>query len=166
MRLRGGYSGGGCRLSRRAREQAISEIVDDGVVSNQTTLVDLLRERGFEVTQATVSRDIKRLGLIKRPARHGGYRYAAPGTASPSAQRTQRQLRSACEEFVTKIEIGHSILVLKTLNGRANAVAVALDECHLPEVVGTLAGDDTILIVARDGRDRGKLIQMLESMVG
>jgi len=137
------------------------------VVQNQGVLVDLLHERGIASTQATVSRDVKRLGLIKRPARRGGYRYASPSAPSRGAseQRTRRQLRSACEQFVTKIDTGESLLVLKTLSGRANAVAVALDECGLSEVVGSLAGDDTIVIVARSTKDRAKLIKLVEEMV-
>ncbi|MDX1385919.1 MAG: arginine repressor [Thermoanaerobaculia bacterium] len=153
-------------MSRRAREHAILEIVDDEVVSNQTTLVELLHRRGFDVTQATVSRDIKRLGLIKRPARRGGYRYAPPGVAGPSPQRAERQLGRACEQFVTKVGTGDALVVLRTLTGRANAVAVALDECGWEEVVGTLAGDDTILVVARDEGNRQALVRRLEKMLG
>ena len=152
-------------MSRRARELAILDLVEEEVVANQTDLVKLLHLRGFEVTQATVSRDIKRLGLIKRPARRGGYRYAAPGSSGPSQQRLERQLSRACEQYVTRIDTGDSLMVLKTLTGRANAVAVALDECGLSEVVGTLAGDDTILIIARDGADRGKLVKMFEEIL-
>ncbi|MEE2777728.1 MAG: arginine repressor [Acidobacteriota bacterium] len=151
-------------MSQRAREHAILEIVEDSVVANQSSLVERLRDRGFDVTQATVSRDVKRLGLVKRPARRGGYRYAAPGTGGPSQQRLERQLSRACEQYLTKIDTGDSLLVLRTLSGRANAVAVALDECGLPEVVGTLAGDDTILIIARGIEDRAKLRQKLEEI--
>ncbi len=137
------------------------------MVRNQGTLVELLGKRGIDSTQATVSRDVKRLGLIKRPARRGGYRYASPSELVPgvSEQRTRRQLKSACEQFVTKIDTGESLLVLKTLSGRANAVAVALDECGFSEVVGSLAGDDTIVVVARSEKDRAKLIELVEEMV-
>lgn len=137
------------------------------MVRNQGTLVELLGKRGIDSTQATVSRDVKRLGLIKRPARRGGYRYASPSelVTGVSEQRTRRQLKSACEQFVTKIDTGESLLVLKTLSGRANAVAVALDECGFSEVVGSLAGDDTIVVVARSEKDRAKLIALVEEMV-
>lgn len=142
------------------------EIVEGEVVSNQRALVDLLAARGLRATQATISRDIKRLGLIKRPARRGGYRYSVPESALPASRRGESQLRSACEQFVTKIDSGASLLILKTLSGSANAVAVAIDECGLPEVVGTLAGDDTILVIARDDGDRSRLRSILEEMVG
>lgn len=152
-------------MSRRARELAILDLVVAEVVSNQADLVKLLHARGFEVTQATVSRDIKRLGLGKRPSHRGGYRYAAPGNASMSQQRLETQLRRACEQYLTKIDTGDSLLVLKTLSGRANAVAVALDECGLSEIVATLAGDDTILIVARDRHDRAQLLERFGEML-
>jgi transcriptional regulator of arginine metabolism len=153
-------------VSRRVREQAILELIDAGPISNQDALVERLRERGIPATQATVSRDIKRLGLVKAPAAGGGYRYAAPSLAPRSTQRGRRQLKSACEQFVTKIETGGSLLVLKTLTGRANAVAVALDEYRLDGIVGTLAGDDTILVIARNDRDRARIKKVFDEMVG
>lgn len=152
-------------MSQEAREQAILEIVEETVVRNQRELVALLAARGLAVAQATVSRDIKRLGLVKRPARRGGYRYSAPGVPAPTPPRTRRHLRIACEQFVTRIGTGEALLVLKTLTGRANAVAVALDECGLDGVVGTLAGDDTILVVTSDRAARGRLEQQLGAMV-
>jgi transcriptional regulator of arginine metabolism len=153
-------------VSRRIREQAILELIDAEPVSNQDAIVDRLRDRGIQATQATVSRDIKRLGLVKTPAGAGGYRYAAPALRPRSTQRGRRQLKMMSEQFVTKIESGGALLVLKTLTGRANAVAVALDECRLEEIVGTIAGDDTILVIARDVRDRDKIKKMFDQMVG
>ena len=129
-------------MSRRLREQAILDLIETEPVSNQDTIADRLRERGIQATQATVSRDIKRLGLVKAPAGTGGYRYAAPAVVPRSTQRGRRQLKSACEQFVTKIELGGSLLVLKTLNGRANAVAVAarlLEESLTERITADLA---------------------------
>ena len=148
------------------REQAILDLIDAGPISNQEALVARLRERGISATQATVSRDIKRLGLVKTPAAGGGYRYAAPALQPRSTQRGRRQLRMACEQFLTKVELGGSLLVLKTLTGRANAVAVALDEYRVDGIVGTIAGDDTILVIARSDRDRAKIKKLFDEMVG
>ena len=153
-------------MSRRIREQAILDLIDAEPISNQDAIVDRLRDRGIQATQATVSRDIKRLGLVKTPASGGGYRYAAPAVQPRSTQRGRRQLKSACEQFVTKIELGGSLLVLRTLTGRANAVAVALDEFRLDEIVGTIAGDDTILVIAKNDRDRAKIKKLFDEMVG
>jgi transcriptional regulator of arginine metabolism len=153
-------------VSRRFREQAILELINAGPVSSQDELVERLRHRGIQAAQATVSRDIKRLGLVKAPAAGGGYRYAAPGAPQRSPQRGRRQLKLACEQFVTKVELGGSLLVLRTLTGRANAVAVALDEYRLDEIVGTIAGDDTILVIARNASDRAKIKKLFDEMVG
>ncbi len=110
--------------------------------------------------------------MIKRPARRGGYRYASPesfanATANGSGnERSTRELRHACEQFLTKIDDGNSLLVLRTLSGRANALAVAIDECAIDEVVGTLAGDDTVLMVMRETSDRQRVRELLEKLAG
>ena len=153
-------------MSRRLREQAILEIVDEKVVRNQAELVRHLSSRGFPIGQATASRDVQRLGLIKRPARRGGYRYASPQSFSGSVANGRSELRQACEQFLTKIDTGESLLVLKTPNGRANALAVAIDECGIDEIVGTLAGDDTVLLIMREKTDRESVRELLEEMAG
>jgi len=154
-------------MSRRVREQAILDLIESEPISNQDEIVEQLRARGIQATQATVSRDVKRLGLVKAPAGTGvGYRYAAPALRPRSVQRGRRQLKIACEQFLTKVEPGGSLLVLKTLSGRANALAVALDEARLDEIVGTIAGDDTILVIARDARGRDQVKKIFEEMVG
>jgi transcriptional regulator of arginine metabolism len=154
-------------VTRRLREQAILELIEAQEVSNQDEIVERLRARNIQATQATVSRDVKRLGLVKTPAGGGGgYRYAAPALRPRSTQRGRRQLKVACEQFLTKVEPGGALLVLKTLSGRANALAVALDECRLDEIVGTIAGDDTILVIARDQRDRDRVKKLFDDMVG
>jgi len=155
-------------MSRRVREQAILELIESEPVSNQDEIVERLRTRGIQATQATVSRDVKRLGLVKAPAGGGiGYRYAAPALRPRSSvQRGRRQLKLACEQFLTKVEPGGALLVLKTLTGRANALAVALDECRLDGIVGTIAGDDTILVIVRSASDRDKVQKLFGEMVG
>jgi transcriptional regulator of arginine metabolism len=153
-------------VTRRLREQAILELIEAQAVSNQDEIVERLRARKIQATQATVSRDVKRLGLVKTPAGGGGYRYAAPAVRPRSTQRGRRQLKIACEQFLTKVEPGGALLVLKTLSGRANALAVALDEYRLDEIVGTIAGDDTILVIARDQRDRDKVRKLFDELVG
>ena len=154
-------------MSRRMREQTILELIEEHVIQNQAQLVSRLQALGIAATQATVSRDIKHLGLIKRQTRGGGYRYASSEMFSQSGRRgPRRQLRNTCAQFLTKISTGDSLLVLKTLTGRANALAVALDESNIAEIAGTLAGDDTILVVTREPGDREKVKAMLEEMVG
>lgn len=149
-------------MSRRDRERALLEIVAEEAISTQAELVEGLARRGIEVTQATVSRDVKRLGLVKLPGPGGTYRYAPPD-AEPAAPPAAREtLRDAVREFVTGVDEAQGILVLWTPPGYANAVAIALDDAALPGVVATLAGDDTIFVLARTAAERGRVRRRLE----
>lgn len=152
-------------MSREQRARAILEIVAARPVRRQVDLVQALRRRGFDATQATVSRDIKHLGLVKIPDRDGQYRYAAPHAQRGPAPKTEEKLRDAFQEFVTGLDTGEAVLLVKTLSGRANAVAVAIDEAQLPRVAGTVAGDDTIIVVVRTTRDRGDVLKTLQSLL-
>lgn len=154
-------------MTRQQRERAILEIVRSRPVTTQAELVRALRQRGLRVTQATVSRDIKRLGLVKVAGPEGTYHYAPPdalrNTPPPAAF---ENLRSAFRAFVTEVDQGEAIVLVKTLSGRANAVAIAVDEARIPEIAGTVAGDDTILVVVRRELDRPKVIRMLRDLLG
>lgn len=148
-------------MSRRRRERAIRSIVSDRSVRTQSELVEALRERGIDASQSTVSRDVKRLGLVKVPADDGGYRYARPAEASPPADARGR-LRSAVDEFVTGVAEGRAILALKTPPGGADPVAAALDDADLDDVEATLAGDDTVFVLAADRAAVARLRAELE----
>ena len=146
-------------MSRRRREQAILEITGNEVVHTQSELVEALRDRGIEVTQSTVSRDIKRLGLVKVPTADGEYRYAPPEIMSDTSPAAEEDLREAFEEFLTDVDTGTAIVAISTPPGSANPVAVAIDDAELSGVVATLAGDDTVFILVREERDRERLLQ-------
>lgn len=133
-------------MSRRRREKAILSLVASRTLRTQAELVEALEEEGFEASQSTVSRDVKRLGLVKVPAGDGGYRYGRPD-ASPPEGAARDRLREVVGEFVTGTERGSTILALTTPPGGAHAVAVALDRAGLEEVVATLAGDDTVFVL-------------------
>ncbi|MDR5709582.1 MAG: arginine repressor [Armatimonadota bacterium] len=153
-------------MTRQQRERAILEIVRSRPVTTQGELVRALRQLGLRVTQATVSRDIKRLGLVKVAGPDGTYHYAPPDalrTTPPPAAR--ENLRGAFRAFVTEVDQGDAIVLVKTLSGRANAVAIALDEARIPEISGTVAGDDTILVVVRRAADRPKMVQLLRALL-
>ena len=130
---------------RRARQRAILDIVHERAIHSQAELVDALGEQGLSATQATVSRDVRQLGLVKIPLEEGGSRYAPPDER-PAVSNGMDSLRGLAGS-VTGVDEGEALLLIKTPIGHANAVAVALDACDLPEVAGTLAGDDTILLV-------------------
>ena len=127
------------------RHAKIKEIVDQQAVETQEDLADALRQHGIEVTQATVSRDIKELMLIKVPAGDGGYRYAFPSEQGMilSQSRMERTFRDS----VTSIGASENIIVMRTLPGTAQAVAYTIDYVEWPEILGTVAGDDTIFVV-------------------
>ena len=145
------------------RRSAIEAIVDSEVVSTQEGLRQHLLERGFDVSQSTLSRDIRRLGLVKRPAADGRLFYTRPRAGMPGeAHVLGRLLPDLMREA---IPAGH-LLVVKTLTGAAQTVAAALDEVAWPEVVGTIAGDDTVLIVLRSETPAAALAERLSRLAG
>jgi transcriptional regulator of arginine metabolism len=153
-------------MNRPSRERAILEIVAGHPVGTQEELARELAKRGTAVTQATVSRDVKRLGLVKVSDAAGAYRYAVGngvgGGAHPSAE---ENLRNAFREFVTGMDGGEAFFLLKTLPGRANAVGVAIDEARRPIIAGTIAGDDTVLVIVRKARERERARRELEKLL-
>ncbi len=153
-------------MTRQERERAILEIVRSRPVATQAELVAELRRRGLRVTQATVSRDLKRMGLVKVAGPDGTYHYAPPDalrTTPPPA--AWENLRAAFRAFVTEVDQGEAIVLVKTLSGRADAVAIAIDEARIPEIAGTVAGDDTILVVVRRVKDRPRVVRALRELL-
>ena len=152
-------------MNRPARERVILEIVAEHPVGTQDELARELAKRGAAVTQATVSRDVKRLGLVKVPNAKGAYRYAIANGVTGSYLSSDDNLRSAFREFVTGLDDGEAFFLVKTLPGRANAVGIAIDEARRPELAGTIAGDDTILVIVRKARDRERARRDLEQLL-
>lgn len=135
------------------RHSKIKEIVERQVIQTQDELAEELRRAGIEVTQATVSRDIKELMLVKVPTGDGGYRYAFP--PEQNVIYTQTRMTRVFHDSVIAIDCSENIIVIKTLPGMAQAVASTIDNSKWPEVIGTVAGDDTIfsLVKPRDAVD-------------
>lgn len=132
----------------KARRQAlILAIIKEKPVGTQEDLGEALKAEGVEVTQATLSRDIKELGLIKLPTPDGRYRYALPTDRilTDVLKRAERMF----EDAVVSIDYTENLIVIKTTSGTAQGVAAALDELEWKEVVGTIAGDDSILVIIR-----------------
>ena len=129
------------------RQMKIQEIITKEVIRTQEELADKLRLAGFDVTQATVSRDIKEMGLIKLPTADDDYRYAIPTEVHPAnlLDRLKRLLR----ETVVSINDSENLIVIHTIPGNAHALAAVLDNTNWDEVIGTVAGDDTILLVIK-----------------
>lgn len=146
--------------TRRDREQAILQILADRDVHTQSELVAELDARGFVVTQATISRDIQRLGIVKLPSPDGSPRYVPSDEAIVS--HNGAGLAAAVRESVLEVDSGEALLAVRTPPGLANAVAVTLDRTRIPEIVATLAGDDTIFVLMRSAADRRKVRRLLE----
>ena len=132
---------------KNKRQEALAEIVSAYEVDTQAELIDRLRERGFEVTQATISRDIRQLKLIKTATGHGGYKYMLPPKNDSAAS---IKLNDALVESIKRVSRAGNIVVLRTYPGLANAVAAGIDGIDIPSILGCVAGDDTILVVAID----------------
>jgi transcriptional regulator of arginine metabolism len=135
-------------MNRRERQSAILELVGERALSTQAEVAAALREAGFDVVQTTVSRDIADLGLVKVRAPSGRLVYAPPGTTDTDRLRA---LAAAMRRFAIGAEAAAGLVVVATPSGYANALAQAIDEAGHPGIAGTLAGDNTILVVARDG---------------
>jgi transcriptional regulator of arginine metabolism len=130
------------------RHKAVLEAVAKHAVATQSELKDLLKQRGIDVDQATISRDIKELGLVKVSDDGVHYRYAPLESVSPPAAHRPAAILA---RLVKKIEGSGNLLVVKTEIGEAAPVSLAIDRLGWPEVVGTVAGDDTLLVVIREG---------------
>lgn len=145
----------------KARRQALLlDLVDREALHSQEEVRRRLEQRGFEATQATISRDIKELGLVKR-ASDGAYQRTGV-EAAPNPETSLAALERAAAEYLRRIDRVQQLVVIRTGPGLAQPLAAALDRAQLPEAVGTIAGDDTILIVARGARGAAALVKRLK----
>ena len=129
------------------RQSRVKEIVERLVIRTQDELADALRSEGIDVTQATVSRDIKEMLLVKVPTGDGSYRYAFPSNNNVTV--SVARLEKTFQDSVLSVNCSGNIIVLRTLPGTAQAVAYVLDNVRWPEIIGTVAGDDTIFLVVK-----------------
>jgi transcriptional regulator of arginine metabolism len=140
------------------RQNAILDVIAKHSVATQSELKDRLRQRGIEADQATLSRDFRVLGLVKASDDGAHYRYAPVESVSPPVH---LKASSILARLVRKIECSGNLLVLKTDPGEASPVGLALDRMGWEEVAGTVAGDDTLLVVAREGVPARKLAKKI-----
>ena len=147
---------------RNGRQDAIRDIVRNKDVRTQRVLVDELRAMGFDCTQATVSRDIKELRLIKVLTPEGRCRYATMKKAEADLQERFIRMFSNCVLSVTS---AGNLIVIKTIAGSANAAAEAVDTLKWPDILGSIAGDNTIFIAVRDAKSVGDIIKKFQKML-
>lgn len=145
---------------RQRRQRTIADLLRSRPVASQEALLGDLRSLGYDVTQATVSRDLDQLGAVK--IRRGGVTsYALPAELN-AAGASERRLRAILDEWVTSVEPVGQLIVIRTPPGSAHLVGVALDQARLPEVAGTICGDDTIFVAVRDAISAGELAARLQ----
>lgn len=148
---------------KNARQNKILELIEEYEISTQEALIQRLAEHGFDSTQTTISRDIRQLRLIKGPTGRGTYKYVAPevrrGNDAPGHN-------SALTDAVIKIEAAQNIVVVKTMSGMANAIAVCIDSLQIRDIVGSVAGDDTVLLVFKTAEKAEATEAELKSVFG
>ncbi|NBV82109.1 MAG: arginine repressor [Actinobacteria bacterium] len=151
--------------SKVQRQQTIARIIAEHDVTSQPMLLDLLEKEGIEATQATVSRDLEDLGAVKVRVRKGETAYAIPDFA-PDRIAPQEQLRRVLSEWVAEVEFSDPMVVVRTPPGCAHVVASALDRSRLKGIIGTVAGDDTLLCVADAKFGAKRLAASLRELAG
>ena len=148
---------------KNKRQSAILKIISDHTVDTQEQLLEHLRESGFACTQATISRDIRDLHISKQADENGKYRYAV--TQEHHRINAAEKLQAIFRDSVTSVDDACNIVVLKTMSGLANAAAAAVDSMNIEAIVGSLAGDDTVLLVLRSEKAAGELSGELREML-
>ena len=148
---------------KNQRQEQLLQIIAEETVETQEQLLERLQERGIRSTQATISRDIKELHLIKEPVGQGRYRYAV------SAHRTKLnfadRLRTIFREGVLSVDYAQNLVVIKTMPGLANGAAAAIDKLNIPEMLDTLAGDDTCFVVLKDTQSAASLCAEIREQI-
>lgn len=130
------------------RQEKILELIQDHDVETQEQLLEELTQEGFKTTQATISRDIKQLHIVKEMNTNGNYHYHV--ITHPTEHVFSEKLQVIFHQCITNVDVAQNIIVIKTMPGLASAACSALDGMRLPEIVGTLGGDDTALVIMRD----------------
>ena len=149
---------------KEKRQAEIVRIISEQDVETQEQLLAQLELRGIRVTQATVSRDIKELHLVKVPAGNGAYRYAVV-SGQPRRHNHTGRLRTIFREGVTSFDAAQNLVVVKTMPGLGSAAGAALDDMEIDGFVGSLAGDDTVLLIMRTNEDAETFLDEIRSML-
>ena len=150
-------------MMKSQRHAQIIKFIQNKDIETQEELTLLLKENGFDTTQATVSRDIKELKLVKVPDERGKYKYAVKN--SDEEIKVSAKFKTILEETVLRIDVSTSIVVIKTFPGMAQAAASAIDNMNWGEIVGTIAGDDTIFVALRTTDDALILCKKIKELL-
>lgn len=145
------------------RQEEILHVIREREIETQEQLLQALRERGYQSTQATISRDIRELHLVKELSGSGRYKYAV--SARKAGMNLAERLRTIFKEAVTSFDVAQNIIVLKTMPALASGACSALDSMHIPDMVGTLAGDDTAILIMRTNEAAEAFCNELHAMM-
>ena len=147
-------------VMKRARQQAIGDVVRNGRIRTQQELVVELREKGYRATQATVSRDITEMGLVKVDT-DGGPVYALPTSEEVVELSGEQRLAGLLKDLPIEVRAAGTLVVVRAVPGSAHAIAASLDRARWPDVVGTVAGDDTLFVACADADAMTRVRQRL-----
>jgi len=150
-------------VMKQLRQRAIRDLVEQRPIRTQQELAGALRERGFRTTQATISRDVAELGLVKA-GRSGTQAYAIPPRLREADTSGEDRIRTLLRDMPVEMRDAGTMLVLKTLPGSAHPLAAALDRARWPEVVGSIAGDDTVFVAFADRGSMGRVRRRLQGL--
>ena len=146
---------------KNERQKRILELIEQYEIETQDDLIKYLKESGFNVTQATVSRDIRELKLIKGSSVNGVSKYASP----VKKEHVIPRFNSALTESITKVDYAGNLIIIKTFPGMANAVATCVDTLNIDDIIGCVAGDDAILVVVRSNESAADLSEKIRQMI-
>ena len=147
---------------KSARHNLILEIIENKDIETQEELAEALKNRGVNVTQATVSRDIKELRLLKVLSEHGGYKYA---TVERAEKGMNERFARILAESIVNVEPVNNLIVVNTLTASANAAGEAIDSMKWPDVMGTIAGDNTLLIITRSNEAAQAIMEKFHALL-
>jgi transcriptional regulator of arginine metabolism len=147
---------------RYSRQNKILELIEENDIETQEALAEHLRQSGFDVTQATVSRDINELALIKQAIAGGKHKYTANTGAAPQSS---DRFAKIFANTVQSVQSSDSIIVIKTLPGCANAACESIDALGIPHILGSIAGDNTIFIASDSSKNVGEIVAHFEALL-
>lgn len=151
---------------KNSRLEAIKKIISSKEIGSQEELINELAQQGFILTQATLSRDLKQLKVAKAASMNGNYVYVLPNNTMYKRTTEMQSLEEMMRNTgFMSIEFSGNIAVIKTRPGYASSLAYDIDNSHFPEIMGTIAGDDTILLVIRERYSQTQVIQSLENII-
>jgi len=149
---------------KQVRQTRIRELLQEEIIETHEKLAEALQRQGIEVSQSTLSKDLRELGVVRVPLADGGFRYTLPEAGATLRDRKilERELR----DYLANVDQAQNLIVVKTLSGHAQSVCEAIDRIGWPENVGTIAGENTIFIAARTPEEAASLAQRISQVVG